>query len=146
MTQVAWLAGLEALELYDESYGVPLELYVRQRVWNALKSHWRREDRQSSHSFSLEGLEWDGAQGLATDPTSLSRGSGFSDSSPLIIRQAVARLPEKERFVVEKLFWEEQTLEDIARELKVSAVWVYKLKERALKRLRLHLEGESVSR
>ncbi|MCS7224447.1 MAG: hypothetical protein NZ959_07815 [Armatimonadetes bacterium] len=141
LDQTGWLAGLEALELYDESRGVPLELFVRQKVWNALKTLWRSENRQSCHTFSLEEMESGPLQeSPGTERKALWSDDRSGEMPALSVREAIEHLPEKERFVIEKLFWEGQTLAAVARQLNVSTVWVYKLKEKALNWMRRYLK------
>ncbi len=143
LLMTAWVAAIEAQRLFDERYGVPKELFVRQRIWNSLKELWRSERKYETHTTPLEeqpkfrdgedeGSDW---QELLTDP----KEGEMIDR--LLVRGAVARLPERERKVIECLFWEGETLGEVAKDLGVSVVMVHKLKEKALDRLREWLQG-----
>jgi RNA polymerase sigma factor FliA len=60
------------------------------------------------------------------------------------IRHAVASLPEKQRFVVERYFYKETKLYEIADELGVTPSWVSKLLSAALKALREMMESQGI--
>ncbi|MCS7265113.1 MAG: sigma-70 family RNA polymerase sigma factor [Armatimonadetes bacterium] len=133
LIQTGWVAAVEAMEIFDEGYQVPLELFVRQRIWNALKALWRAEQERNSKALSLEelsaceDLDW---QEWIAEPEREQAIDRF------LVREALQKLPERERWVIERLFWDGETLDEVAKELGVSIVWVHKLKEKAIRRLR----------
>lgn len=133
LIQTGWVAAVEAMKIFDEGYQVPLELFVRQRIWNALKALWRAEQERNSKALSLEelsaceDLDW---QEWIAEPEREQAIDRF------LVREALQKLPERERWVIERLFGDGETLDEVAKELGVSIVWVHKLKEKAIRRLR----------
>ncbi len=57
-----------------------------------------------------------------------------------IIRDALMRLPEEERYLIERQFWDGVTEAELAKELGISQPAVHKRLKRTLKRLRTLLE------
>lgn len=58
----------------------------------------------------------------------------------MVIRDALMRLPEDERYLIERQFWDGATETELARELGISQPAVHKRLKRTLKRLRTMLE------
>ncbi len=142
LIQTGRVAAVEAMEIFDESYQVPLELFVRQRIWNALKTLWRAEQERGAKVVSLEELgahEEEGGDKGDWQEWFVEPGRE-QEIDRSLVREAVQRLPERERRVIERLFWDGETLEGIAKELGVSIVRVHKLKRKALRLLREMLE------
>jgi len=54
---------------------------------------------------------------------------------------ALSQLSERERFVIEQLFWDGWTEAEIAQELGISQQMVSKIKGKALRKLREMLNG-----
>ncbi|MEJ7614650.1 MAG: sigma factor-like helix-turn-helix DNA-binding protein [Candidatus Fervidibacter sacchari] len=140
LEMVAWTAAVEAWQSFEERFGVPKELFVRQRVWNALKDYWRLEWTYGQQTASLnepdqseEGKSDDYQEQVADE-----RLKGALEN--WLIRELVARLPERERLVIERLFWDEEGLTAIAKDLQISIPRVYQLKKQALARLRAWLQ------
>lgn len=140
LTQTGWVAATEAVEIFDEGYKVPLELFVRQRIWNALKTLWRSEQERDAKVVSLEELGTEEEDDERDWQERLEEPEGKRAIDRFLVREAVQRLPERERWVIERLFWDGETLDDVAKELGVSTVRVHKLKGQALRRLREILE------
>lgn len=59
----------------------------------------------------------------------------------MVIRLALSQLSERERLVVEQLFWDMRTEAEISQELGISQQMVSKIKKEALKKLRKILNG-----
>jgi RNA polymerase sigma factor (sigma-70 family) len=136
---------MEACQLFEEHFGVPKELFVRQRVWNALKDFWR--------------LEWAMQQIVSLDETPQGEEGDRQDWQEQIadeevaqtidrclVRDLVARLPERERLIIERLFWDGDNLTSIAKDLRVSIPRVHQLKEQAIARLREWMGKERPTR
>lgn len=58
----------------------------------------------------------------------------------MVIREALMRLKEDERYLIERQFWDGATETELARELGISQPAVHKKLKRTLKRLRMMLE------
>lgn len=145
LRMVAWAAAMEACQLFEEHFGVPKELFVRQRVWNALKDFWR--------------LEWAMQQTVSLDETPQGEEGDRQDWQEQIadeevaqaidrclVRELVARLPERERLIIERLFWDGDNLTSVAKNLRVSIPRAHQLKEQALARLREWMGKERQTR
>jgi RNA polymerase sigma factor for flagellar operon FliA len=63
-----------------------------------------------------------------------------------LLRDLVARLPERERLIIERLFWDGDNLTSIAKDLRVSIPRVHQLKEQAIARLREWMGKERPTR
>jgi RNA polymerase sigma factor for flagellar operon FliA len=63
-----------------------------------------------------------------------------------LVRDLVARLPERERLIIERLFWDGDNLATIAKDLRVSIPRVHQLKEQAIARLREWMGKERQTR
>lgn len=59
----------------------------------------------------------------------------------VIIRRALAQLPEQDRYLIERRFWDGATERELARELGISQPAVHKRLSRILERLRYLLRG-----
>lgn len=59
------------------------------------------------------------------------------------VRRALSRLPEKERFLIETYYFEDQTLEQVGARLGLSKSWTSRLHARAVALLRDALAAES---
>jgi len=138
---VAWAAAVEACQSFREDFGVPKELFVRQRVWNALKDYWRLEQAYGSQTASLDELFSDEKEGWQ-ERLADERVKEAIDHC--LFQDLLARLPERERVIIERLFWEKESLTAIAKDLKVSVPRVHQLKEKALARLRAWLQPPSL--
>jgi RNA polymerase sigma factor for flagellar operon FliA len=58
------------------------------------------------------------------------------------VRAAVAELPDPDREVVERHYYSNQPLPDIARELGIDRTWAWRVHARALRNISLRLKGE----
>lgn len=140
LRMVAWMAAWEACQLFEGHFGVPKELFVRQRVWNALKDYWRLEwtyGHQTAPSDELiqgeEGDEDDWQERVADERLK-------KHLEHWLLRDLVARLPDRERVVIERLFWDGEELTTIAKDLQISVPRAHQLKKQALARLQAWLQ------
>jgi RNA polymerase sigma factor for flagellar operon FliA len=91
---------------------------------------------------SLEALEEQGFD--APDPT-LPVADERIDTSRLSakLREALAALPEKERVLVTKHYWEGKNLLEAGAELGISKSWASRLHAQAVERLRAFVDAET---
>jgi RNA polymerase sigma factor FliA len=91
---------------------------------------------------SLESLQEQGFD--ASDPNAPSAGDRI-DTSRLTakLRDALAALPEKERALVTKHYWEGKNLLEAGAELGISKSWASRLHAQAVERLRLIVDAET---
>jgi len=59
------------------------------------------------------------------------------------LRQAIARLPDKERALITKHYWEGKNLLEAGRELGISKSWASRLHAQAVERLRAFIDAET---
>ena len=59
------------------------------------------------------------------------------------VRRVMARLPDKERFLIERYYYHDQTLEQVGASMGLSKSWTSRLHARALALLREELDAES---
>lgn len=139
-----WLAVAAAVRTYNEAAGVRFAGYVESRVKYAVWNLFKRERRRWERELPLTGggQEEEGEMpGLIA--TLAAAGSVEDTAESLLaakaIRQALAKLPGKQRTAVVKSIVGEAQLADIAAELGVTPQAVYGLRQRGLARLKKEL-------
>lgn len=140
-----WLAVATAVRTYDPAAGVWFAGYVESRVKYAVWNLFKRERRH----WQQEILITSGCTSEAEDePSNLIETLAASDNvesevethfSNKIIKDALQKLPEKQRLAVGKTLLGEAHLADIATELKITPQAVYGLRQRGLVQLRKEL-------
>jgi RNA polymerase sigma factor (sigma-70 family) len=143
---VAWTAAWEACQIFEERFSVPKELFVRQRVWNALKDFWRLEWTYGQQTASLDAPNQDEEVGGQDWKECIADEQMREAIDYQLLRDLVARLPERERLIIERLFWDGDNLTSIAKDLRVSIPRVHQLKEQAIARLREWMGKERPTR
>jgi RNA polymerase sigma factor (sigma-70 family) len=123
LIQEGYLALLLALRSFDPERRVPLGAYLKAKVGQALWGYCRRslsgketptEDSQFSHLLGVVDLEQD---------------------NKYLWAEVLGCLSEKQRRVVYLTYFADQSLEEIGRQMGVTAQAVCRLKSRALKNL-----------
>lgn len=112
-----------------------------------VSTYWRwRDDTASRTVVSYEGESRNGVDGTMSLREVLEDGNGSTPSEDLgrqedvwILRQAIGRLPEKERTVMALYYYEEMNQRQIAEILHVTESRVSQIRTQALKRLRSRL-------
>ena len=128
LVAVANYAMCVAAESWNASYGVPLSTYTYQCVLHALWQLFRSEWRLANKICAVDNVK----EHITSQPE-----SEWMEQSD--VRQAVATLPDRERTIIEMLFYQQLTEREAASELNVTAAWVHKQKQRALLLLRTKL-------
>jgi len=141
---IAQAFAFEACFCFDKQEGVTLEAFVFQKVLVALRDFHRHEWAyfaiHGGHlpRFADEVEEGDESEevceGVVTE--GLER-----EWRRYLIFWALERLSERERQVLERLYWDGYTEEEIAHELGISQQAISKIKRKALQRLKEWLEG-----
>jgi RNA polymerase sigma factor (sigma-70 family) len=120
----AAIAALLAVTDFDPYRGVPLGCYVRMRVLGHALARYRREwlygTRCSSHRADRE---------RADPPDTSVPGAGEE------MVQALESLPEADRWLIRRLFWDGRSQAEVAEEMGISQQAVSKRKRRVLKHL-----------
>lgn len=120
-------AAWEAERDFDPTRGVPLEVFVRYRVWSRARSRYRRE--------------WSYARRLGPDVADGDRegaSAGCFDSvdASESLGSCVDRLCEPQRRLIRGLYWEDRTEIELAGMFSLSQSTISKRKRRALDKLR----------
>jgi RNA polymerase sigma factor (sigma-70 family) len=119
----AWEAELD----FDPTRGVPLEAFVQRRVWARAWGRYRREWTYARRcGLQLKGGDCGDLTANGFSPVEVSES----------LRHALDRLPEHQRELIVRLFWEEKTEVEIARMLSLSQQAISKQKRRILALLR----------
>ncbi len=145
LAEVAWVAGWEAYWDFDPSKGVRLAWFVWARAMQSALTRHRQEWRYIGPLVSEVAEETlDAAEaGNAPENGPLSGKNGLpqSDLAPVrvALRDAVADLPQGERWLVQQLFWEGRTEAEVARILGISQRAVSRRKKAVMLALRAAL-------
>ena len=103
------------------------------------------EDRVEAALGELEGLVNSMADSYALAMFGEDAHSGEAQMIATLdrerVRSAVARLPERERMLLEALYFEDAALDDIGSKLELSRSWISRLHTRAIALLREQLDG-----
>ncbi len=124
-----WQAKCE----YDPTRGVPLGAFERLRVIASAWTRYRQEWSYASHCPPQEDR--------IVPETATRDGSSLA---PMVdpVRDALAQIPEADRWLLEQLFWAESSETSVAQKLGVSQQAVSKRRGAVLRRLR-DLLGEA---
>ena len=125
---------LELVREYDPRSEVPFGLFFKERLRWRLHNLLRRERKRSLALVRLDSPE---VKWLAER---LEQGAGIDFRNPRLAG-AFKMLSPRQRLVLERLFWEEKSIREIASELRLTRQAVGGVKRRALKRL-----GEQLGR
>ncbi len=132
-------AALAAYAAYDPSQDVPLEAFLFVRVMGALRHYWRKEWQEARHRVSP--LPKDEEESDPWEFALLTLQQEEREWQHAFVRWAVSQLGARERWVIERLFWDGWTEAEIARALSISQQMVSKIRKRALQRLKELLAG-----
>lgn len=125
-------AAWQALGDFDTTRGVPLQVYLRQRVLASVLTRSRQEWSYALHS-ALK-ISADDSRGAIKQPE-------YPEAAVFqTLRQALAKLAEQDRWLIERLFWDGQTQAKVAEKLGISQAAVNKRKCAILRELRRRLD------
>lgn len=108
--------------------GVAFDAYLRQTIVNLTKNRWRRRALERAHS-------------AADAPTAAVVSSDDPVVERIAIREAIARLPGRQRIAVVLRFYEDLPTEEIASILRCRPGTARSLVSRGMAALRTELEG-----
>ena len=120
-------AACQAMDDYDPQRGVPRGAFVRLRILSSLRTRYRQEWSYALHC----GPEAAGG-GETTEPEERLA----PDRADETLRPSLARLPDPDRWLLQRLFWEGCTESDLAAELGIAQSTVNKRKRSILLGLR----------
>jgi RNA polymerase sigma factor (sigma-70 family) len=145
---IAQAAAFEACFYFDEQRGMTLETFVFWQVLTALRDFHRREWAYFAfHCGHLTKVSDEGEAGEGDESAEVCEEVATEGLEQewrrCLIFWALERLSERERQVINRLYWDEWTEAEIAHELGISQQAVSKIKRKAIQKLRELLEGLS---
>ncbi|MFA0746298.1 sigma-70 family RNA polymerase sigma factor [Fervidibacter sp.] len=143
---IAQAATFEACFYFDEQRGMTLETFVFWQVLTALRDFHRREWAYFAfHCGHLSRVSNEGEAGEGDESAEVCEGvvtKGLEQEwRRYLIFWALERLSERERQVINRLYWDGRTEAEIAHELGISQQAVSKIKQKAIQKLRELLKG-----
>jgi RNA polymerase sigma factor (sigma-70 family) len=114
---------------FDPRRGVPLDAFLYRRIVESVWTRHRQECSFGRRAMPREVVEADALALSHPDPDLLER-----------LTNALERLTEPERRLLQRLFWEGLSVGELAAHLGVSQELIRKRKSRALHKLRVSLE------
>ena len=127
---------LEAAESYDYTKGVAFSLYAVHRIRGRMCDFMNREFSRDELSLDRETEEgWSLAEfipGLQLLPEEVAERHAVSSR----VSQAIDRLPQKEKQVLQGIFLENKTPSVLAADIKVTPGHIYRLEKQGVRRIR----------
>ena len=127
---------LEAAESYDYTKGVAFSLYAVHRIRGRMCDFMNREFSRDELSLDRETAEgWSLAEfipGLQLLPEEVAERHAVSSR----VSQAIERLPQKEKQVLQGIFLENKTPSVLAADIQVTPGHVYRLEKQGGRRIR----------
>lgn len=125
---------IEAAERYDYTRGVAFSLYARHRIRGRMLDYLERNGME----VPVPSAIWEDT--LATEERTAAPTDAFERADRGLlweeVRQALDRLPPKERLVVESIYIGEREPKEVADALAVSRTYIYQLQKKGIRRLR----------
>ncbi len=136
LIQEGMVGLLEAVESYDYTKGVAFSLYAVHRIRGRMCDFMNREFSRDELSLDRETAEgWSLAEfipGLQLLPEEVVERHAVSDR----VSQAIDRLPQKEKQVLQGIFLENKTPSVLAADIQVTPGHVYRLEKQGVRRIR----------
>ena len=136
LIQEGMVGLLEAVESYDYTKGVAFSLYAVHRIRGRMCDFMNREFSRDELSLDRETAEgWSLAEfipGLQLLPEEVVERHAVSDR----VSQAIDRLPQKEKQVLQGIFLENKTPSVLAADIKVTPGHIYRLEKQGVRRIR----------
>jgi len=139
------LGLVKAANTFDESKGFKFATYAARCIYNEILMELRR-NRKQPQCFSLTQESENGEFDITEVFESLAhhdhyRFEDYEERRDL--RDAVARLGERDRQIIEMRYYQEKTQTEIAAAIGVSQSYICRLERRILKQLRRELHETS---
>ena len=149
LISIGTIGLIKAIDSFDSSKGIRLSSYASRCIENEILMHLRKTANLKSEVSFDEPLntDWDGnelllSDVLGTDGDIVMRPME-EDAEQQLLREALARLPERERRIVSLRFGlggrPEKTQKEVADLLGISQSYISRLEKRIMQRLRRDL-------
>ena len=136
LIQEGMVGLLEAVESYDYTKGVAFSLYAVHRIRGRMCDFMNREFSRDELSLDRETAEgWSLAEfipGMQLLPEEVAERHAVSSR----VSQAIERLPQKEKQVLQGIFLENKTPSVLAADIKVTPGHIYRLEKQGVRRIR----------
>ena len=136
LIQEGMVGLLEAVESYDYTKGVAFSLYAVHRIRGRMCDFMNREFSRDELSLDRETAEgWSLAEfipGMQLLPEEVAERHAVSSR----VSQAIDRLPQKEKQVLQGIFLENKTPSVLAADIKVTPGHIYRLEKQGVRRIR----------
>ena len=128
---------IEAVERYDYTRGVAFSLFAVHRIRGRMMDFLRREGQVDIACMeeAAEGSSGSLKENLV-DLTASVAEQAENHELAAQLHQAMARLPDKERAVLEGMYWSSEDAAGMADALNVSSSHIYRLQKSGIRRIR----------
>ncbi len=128
---------IEAVERYDHTRGVAFSLFAVHRIRGRMMDFLRREGQVDIACMeeAMEGSSGSLKENLVDLTPSVAEQAENHELAAQL-HQAMARLPDKERAVLEGMYWSSEDAAGMADTLNVSSSHIYRLQKNGLRRIR----------
>jgi RNA polymerase sigma factor (sigma-70 family) len=137
------LGLLSAARTFDPERGVAFSTYAYRCIDHAIAGVLKREWNQQIHCISLSQVFTDEEDNPLEDQIADSATNAVADALSHfdrdILEKAIARLPEREAQVIRLLYFEGESVLQVAKQWRVTSQAVQNMHLRSLKALRLQL-------
>ncbi|MBO4853513.1 MAG: sigma-70 family RNA polymerase sigma factor [Schwartzia sp.] len=128
---------IEAVESFDPTRGVAFSLFAVHRIRGRMKDFLKKEG--ASDAPCIDGMM--DAEGVPmreriVDTSALPDEQAEQNVLAARLREAMARLPQKERVVLEEVYFSGGGIDGVADELHLSASRIYRLQKTGIRRIR----------
>lgn len=139
LIQIGWVAALEARPRFDPNRGVAETTFLHRRVLGAMQeahsmAYWRTRRMRPRPGRQLQPLEETPEACEVPDADHLDAVEDRVD-----LREALAVLDERSRYVLGQFYFAERKMTDIGRDLGIGEAMVSRIHTAALARLRRRL-------
>lgn len=132
---------IEATEIYDPEREVAFSVFATYRIRGRMHNFLKKEGKAD-----IACLENDNGGGFTSREMLADMGLAVSEIAELHevtgkVRQAMDRLPEKERLVLDQVYIQSREVKNVADAMNISASHVYRLQKSGVRRIRGILSG-----
>ena len=127
---------IEAVEGYEPRRGVAFSLYAVHRIRGRMLNFLRQEGCSDLACMDASGGDADFLQSQLVDTAAPVAEQAEANVLAQQLHQALARLPQKERLVLERVYLHSEEARDVADVLHVSPSHIYRLQKSGIRRVR----------
>ena len=150
LISIGTIGLIKAVSTFSPDKNIKLATYASRCIENEILMFLRKANQYRSE-ISIEeplNIDWDGNELLLSDvlgtEDDVVNENIESEAEKKLLLESVARLPERERFIMEKRFGlidgKEMTQKEVADLIGISQSYISRLEKRIIKRLRKDLE------